>query len=320
MACLAFVAIAVFFLASLELLFRVGVQRVSRIEQRVVREYKSVLESGRRPSSAKQVIILGNSLLESGLQFEVARNALLTCIDARRLVVENTNYHDWYFGLRGLFDEGSRPNAVVLVMTPRQFVGSTVRGPYFAYHLMRTADLPLVVKELKLSNTEASNLAFANASAFFGLSAEVRKWIAGVIFPDLPGLMNLATRPRYQPLIEELVYSTSLVRFQELLELTNQYHSRFILIVPPTDDGRVMAGGYSAIRRAGVAAGVSVLIPVHPDSLLPEHYSDSGLHLNVRGAEVFTRCFVESLRRELEANESADRSEIISAVGGALPR
>ena len=45
-----------------------------------------------------------------------------------RFVVEDTNYLDWYYGLRRLFREGARPKVVILVINARQLMSPNVHG------------------------------------------------------------------------------------------------------------------------------------------------------------------------------------------------
>ncbi len=237
---------------ALEAACRLGVPRVSRIERRVAEERKSVLAAGRPPASGVQVIVLGNSLLETGLRFDEARRLLAPAIDSRRWVVHDTAYYDWYYGLRRLFAEGSRPDVVVLVLTPRQMLATKVRGSYFAYQFMRMADLFAVAKDVGLSNTETSNLAFANLSAYFGLGGEARKWLTGRVLPDFPGLAQLMTAGRNVPPSIEQVGSTCTQRLRSLRQVTAQFGWRFILVIPPTP-GSQSAAECAAAQKAGGA-------------------------------------------------------------------
>lgn len=282
---------------ALEAACRLAVPRISRIEHRVVEEHRVVLASGNAPAAGLQVIVLGNSLLEFGIRFDEARRLLSPEIDARRWVVHDTTYFDWYYGLRRLFAEGCRPDVVVLVLTPGQLGRSKIRGNYFGYHLMRMADLFSIANDLGLSNTETSSLAFANMSAYFGLGAEVRKWFAGSVTPDLPQLTNLMIGERTSPSVEGPVESICLQRLRALGQLTTQHGAGFVLVIPPGSGNRSQVES-AAARKAGASAGVSVLEPVPANSLPSDYYVD-GFHLNSRGAEIFTRAFVEAIRKEL---------------------
>src|SRR5262249_28115907 len=143
---------------------------------------------------------------------------------------------------------------------------SRIRGNYFGYHLMRMADLFSVANDLGLSNTETSSLAFANVSAFFGLGAEVRKWLAGKVIPDLPRLTDLMIGGRTGPLVEEPIESICLQRLRALRQLTTQHGAGFVLVLPPSS-GNTSEAEYAAARRAGSLAGISILAPVPVNSL-----------------------------------------------------
>jgi len=275
----------------LEATCRLAVPRLSRIEHRVVEERNAILAAGRPPVSGLQVIVLGNSLLEAGIHFDEARRLLSPDINPRRWVVHDTGYLDWYYGLRRLLAEGSRPDVVILVLTPSQMAVWGIRGSYFGYRMMRMADLFSVARDVGLSNTETSNLAFANLSAFFGLGAEVRKWFLSRVFQDLPELTKLMTAARSTRLVEQPFDSVCLQRLVALRQLTAQYGASFVLVIPPNGTEAECA----AVQRAGSFAGVSVLVPVPSKSLPSDYYSD-GFHLNDRGAKVFTRSFVEAIQ------------------------
>lgn len=286
--------------AGLEATCRLAMPRISRIERRTVEEHRGLLSFAKEPASGFRVIVLGNSLLDTGIQFDEARRLLSPEIDARRWVVHNTSYFDWYYGQRRLFAEGCRPDVVVLVLTARQLSLSAIRGSYFGYHLMKMSDLLSVANDVGLSNTETSGLAFANASAFFGLGGEARKWLAGKVIPDLPRLTNLLIGERAGRAAEKPVESLCLQRLRDLRELAAQHGAGFVLVIPPTPGDTSEAECATALR-AGALAGVSVLNPLPTNSLTIDHYSD-GFHLNERGAELFTRSFVEALRQELGLN------------------
>ncbi len=292
----------VFLSMALELVCRLAVPRISRVERRLVEEYEAAMESGRPPVAGLQVLVVGNSLLNSGIRFDEAHRSLLPEIDARRWMVLDTGYSDWYYGMRRLFGGGSRPGLVVLILTPRQLVGSEVPGNYFGYHLMSMTDLFSVATDLKLSNTQTSNLAFANLSASFGLGYGTRKWLARQVFQDLPRLTSLMAATKPAPLLEEQVYSTSLRRLRALRELSAQYRESRPGYPAHRSEGvggEVSEARVNAVQRAGSSAGVSVLVPLALGSLQADCYSDNGFHLNERGARIFTPLFVEAVRKEL---------------------
>ena len=196
--------------------------------------------------------------------------------------------------MRRLFSCGVRPDVIVVVMTPRQFIITGVRGEYFAYHLMNFGDVLSVGRDVGASNTLISDLAFSNLSAFGGIRAEVRKLAAAALVPDLPRLTGLMTRHTARPMDADVVRLESERRLMALKELAGQYHARVILAIPPegAKAGDTMA---SVVQEAGAAAGVSVLVPVAPGSMPDKLFAD-GFHLNEQGAKLFTSRLVQSLQ------------------------
>jgi hypothetical protein len=289
-----FLALTVLLLAGLELGARVGVPHLSRIERRAVDEYQAALNCGRQHTAAKQVLFVGNSLMGEGVQFDVLRKRLFPSVDAKRFLIESADARDWYFGLRRIFAAGSRPNAVVLFLNPGQLVSDQLRGDYSAYRLVRPEDLVTAAREGNMSNTSASNFVSAHFSAFFGLRAEIRKWVIGKLFPQFPQLTRMLIRQNQKkPLDKQTLYEKAARRLDEFRRLAQHYGADFTLVVPPSGPGEDPE--YARIvERAGRAAGVAVLVPVPPGSLPAEDYSD-GFHLNSTGAAIFTRRLADSL-------------------------
>src|SRR5947207_3299684 len=70
---------------------RVALDRASKMQQRVVAEYRAAQQmGGDRREGRAHVLVVGNSLLDEGVQFDRVRTALGDQCDARRLVVEQT--------------------------------------------------------------------------------------------------------------------------------------------------------------------------------------------------------------------------------------
>ncbi len=160
------------------------------------------------------------------------------------------------------------------------------------------SDLFHIARQLKLSNTATSNLFFAHYIAYFGYGDEVRKGVLRRILPGLPLLMATMIHTHQPPLVPDQVLVTATERLRALRDLAASQKARFVLVVPPS--GEVKGDeAYLAVQRAGVAAGVPVLMPAEIGSIEPQLYSD-GFHLNSRGAKLYTPLFVEVLRRVLD--------------------
>jgi hypothetical protein len=290
-------AVVALLLAGVELASRYAFPRIDRGMRRVAVEETSAVEMRKQPISARQLLVVGNSLLEDDVQFDDVRRSLRPDVEAVRLAVPDTNYNDWYYGLRSLFARGARPDAVVLMLCPRQLVSSRIRCGFSPHHLFQTDDVLRVARRLELSNTDASNLLFARFSAYFADGDEIRKDVLGKMLPDLPALMSLMTRTASPPLAPDEVYETAADRLKELRELAEARDTRIVLVVPPSGESKGDAS-YEAVRRAGTAADLPVILPAEAGSLGPDLYSD-GFHLNRRGATVFTPQFIAALKKDI---------------------
>jgi hypothetical protein len=92
-----------------------------------------------------------------------------------RLVVEDKNYLDCYYGPHRLFREGARPEEVILALKARQIVARDVHGDSLAQSFMDRRDLLRVRRTIATDNTVISNLLFANLSRFYGMRSEVHQ-------------------------------------------------------------------------------------------------------------------------------------------------
>lgn len=286
-------ALAALFLVGVEGCSRYLAVRMSRIEVRASGDYASAV-SARPAGERRTILLLGNSLLGAGVEFQVVRAALAPEWDARRLYIENTGYYDFYYGMRRLHSEGARYNVTAVFLSPGQLaMKPAVRGEYFAYRLMSAADVLDVARDTGLDRTTASNLLFGRFSAFYGLRAEIRKVLLGRLMPGLPGFMRMVTSGPRARQTEEEVYRQVLPRARAYRELAERQRSRIVLVLPPQLD----SGGVVATKRAASEAGVG-LISVAPAMMGPTDFSD-GFHLNEAGARKFTAALIPELRRML---------------------
>ena len=174
---------------------RLAFDRASKIQRRMVDEYRMARTIGIGPAGGRtHVLFVGNSLLDEDVRFDRLQDAVAPQWDARRFVVEQTFYYDWYYGLKRLFAEGARPDIVVLMLSTRQWVRTEMRGDYSAYYLLSTRDVADAARDLNLSATQTSSLAFANISKFWAARAEMRNFVIGHLMPDLGRLMELSAR------------------------------------------------------------------------------------------------------------------------------
>jgi hypothetical protein len=306
-----------------EAVVRVGFDRISSIQRRTVTEFRAAT-SPNQPGHPTALFI-GNSLLDEGVQFATIHDALSPAWDARRFVVEQTYYNDWYYGLRRLFRDGARPDVVVLVLTPRQWIRDDIRGDYSAQYLMTTADAIRATRELHMHSTEAASFVLASVSKFWGARAEIRNFLLGRLMPDLGTLMNFSSVVDPTVLHDDDVERAAYEPLQRSRDLAERYGARLVALIPPILDP---VDGAAGLERAGRRAGVLVIDPVASGTYPASFYRDAGFHLNATGRSDYTAALAPALRRIFSgmaqrahtaaAPVSGSAGAAISAQGGPV--
>jgi hypothetical protein len=282
--------VAVVFLVALaaEAGARIIITRVSRVENRAVCEYTGIFHPvPRRPL----VLFLGNSLLDAAIDFPALHQALASDVDARRYVVDNTAYYDWYYGIRRILAAGARPRAIALMLSDLQFSVSSIRGDYSALRLMQASDIPELSAKLGMHPTQTVSMLLANRSVFYGLRGEIRKVLLGRLMPELPRLTAMLVAQRGDSLSDHAFHAVAAERIVALRALCETYGSRLVLLVPPLP-------GNSGERLVVVArdALAGVVRPFSDGQFQPEHFSD-GFHLNETGQAIYTGKLAAELKQ-----------------------
>lgn len=265
--------------------------RVSKLERRTTAEFAAATSI--RPSAAGQlptVLLLGNSLLLEGLDYQRIRTVMADEARVRRFVVENTTYLDWYFGMKRLLAGGSRPDFIVLCLNPAQLVGSSLRTDYSPYYLMDSGDISVASHALHYDLTEAAGLFFAHYSMFYARRNTLRTFVLNrVDMPYSELVHNLVVRPPVLPKPEELTRIAER-RLLDLNKVAASHGVRFSLLLPPG-----FMPGEKAVAAAAEQSGTKVMSPIHTNELGREYFAD-GFHLNQAGAQLFTNAIATELR------------------------
>jgi hypothetical protein len=282
--------LALILLAS-ELAARYVYPRVSRIEQRIVSDEHEVMSiAGQHTSADPTVLVLGNSLLLHGLDYPKIQKALSPNVRVVRYGIENTEYLDWYYGLRGLFARGVRPELVVLCLNVGQTLSYSVLDES-AFRLFRARDLWAVSRAAQMSNTEASGLVFDHGSAFYASRSGVRNYILNVTQRRYAAELHTLARhpPIYPP--EEKMIADSRARLRALNQLCRENGVGFLLLVPPSLGSR-----NAALLKAAALEGIDANAPGGIDQMGPEYFLPDRLHLNPKGSELFTNALASELQ------------------------
>jgi hypothetical protein len=305
---------------AVEVTARVGFDRASKIQRRITNEYRLAKTIGTEGLTRRRhVLVVGNSLLNEDVQFDRLRDALGSEYDTRRFVVEQTAYIDWYYGLRRLFRDGARPDVVILMLTARQSIATSIRGDYSAQYLIDKTDLPAAARDLSLNPTQTTNLLFSGVSKFWATRAEIRNFVLGRLMPDLGRLMQFSSVVDPRQLRDDEVADIMHVRLVRLRAITDAYGAKLVVILPPIGNVRDGAAGF---LHAGSAVGVTTLRPVASGTLALRFYQDAGFHLNKTGADEFTKKLIPALREDLARRDiraSRYQSSGLTSVKGASP-
>jgi len=248
-------------------------------------------EAGPRP-----ILIVGNSLLVAGVDIAALQGALGPGQRISRFAIEQTVYHDWYFGFRRLMGEGSRPSTVVVALEARHLLGESVRDEIFAHYLMQLRDIFSVARAVDLSPTATSELFFANISDFGGLRKEIRKNLLGRLMPALPSLTALMTRgipaPPPDPAALATVGAERLKAFKSVGDIHGVGFA--LALMPPLTPANA-----ELMRQIGEDNRVIVLTPLTDLDVRDGDYDLDGYHLSEQGRAKYTTALGDELRRVL---------------------
>ena len=295
------------FIVGLEAVTRIGFNRISRIESRTAKEHLDARDM--RPVAKPNVLLLGNSLLLEGLDYQRIQKDLSGEIGVTRFVIEGTLYYDWYYGIRRLLADGSRPTLIVLCLSPLQLIQNNIPNDYLAYYLFQAGDIPELSRVTHAGLTKASSLMLARYSLFYAGRNNLRNFILNHTYAPYGEFLHgiRTTAGKFPP--SEAFQGVIQQRLRALNEECARYHVQFAFLIPPA----VSVEGEAETLQAGRQAGAPVLRPIPGGVFTPDLFND-GFHLNARGAAAFTSALEQSLEQYLKiqtGNASRGNGELI---------
>ena len=272
-----------------ELAARYLYPRVSHIKQRILSDESETVSVARSPENDPSVLLVGNSLLLHALDYPTMKKDLAPNVHVVRYVIENTEYLDWYYGLRRLFAQGVRPSKVVLCLNLGQTLSHGVLSSS-PWQLFRAGDLLSISRDSGMDTTQTSNLLFSHYSEFYADREEIRNYLLNVADPPYADeLHRLARRPPVYPSEEEML-GESRARLRQIDKLCRDNGAQLVFVIPPSLSNRD-----ELLLKAGALEGVAVDMPVAYGTFGPDFYRDH-FHLNDKGAAVFTEALARDLR------------------------
>ncbi|MFL6352150.1 MAG: hypothetical protein ACJ74Z_09910 [Bryobacteraceae bacterium] len=292
------------FCVGMEVLARFGFNHVSRIEARIANDHAAVLAI--RKSETPSVLLLGNSLLLADIDYVRLRDSLRGQAHTVRFPIEETEYLDWFYGLRRFFSEGSRPDMVVLCMNAQHLTSSKIRGDYSVYYLFRFSDIPQIRRAIGYDLTQTCGLALSRFSLFYAARNNLRNFVLFRTAQAYIEMLQNIAAPRAHVPSDQDVERTAETRLTALRTLCSSYGAQFVFLLPPG-----FGQEEAPLVRAGMTSRTDVMVPVHLNALKRDQFKD-GLHLNFSGAEMFTDKVLARLKTRLEARQtmSLNRSSL----------
>ena len=279
---------------SIELIARYLVPHISQIESRTAAEDSAARSIARSADGRHTLLLLGNSLLRTAVDLPLLHAGLAPNWSVRRYVVESTNYIDWYYGIRGLLESGSAPDAIALMLNVRQFLSDDIRDTYSAYRLFSAADTVRAGIRAGKHPTEIASLLIGHFSAYYGLRLEIRKYAFQKIVPESESLTRLLLAvPSTEKVSLERVETKGLARLRELGGLCKKYVVRCIFVVPPEMNPPEIRSWLVTIAEAEGFASARFDLTQQ----LPSHYFEPDhFHFSEQGATAYTSHLVRSLQ------------------------
>ena len=279
------------FCIAIEGLTRLGFSHISRIEARISHDRRATVRI--RKSDKPAVLFVGNSLLLEGLDEARLRDSLAREAQPVRFPIEQTEYLDWYYGLRRLFADGSQPDFVILCMGVAHLISPQIRGDYSAYYLFRAGDIPQIGREVHYDLTKTSSLLLSRFSLFYAGRSALRNFVLTRSDPAYAEVMrNIGVEPSHR-LADEEIERIAEIRLAALRQLCSSHGARFAFLLAPG-----FGAGESAVVNAGKRSGTDVMVPIHLNEFDRDKFRD-GFHLNHAGAEIFTGKVSELIQNRL---------------------
>jgi hypothetical protein len=278
-------------LIGLETVTRFGFHRISRIESRIHADKEAAI-AVRNGGAKPTILLLGNSLLLEGLDYDAIRREMAPYATPTRFIIEQTSYLDWYYGIQRLFEDGARPDRIVLCLSIPQLLASSLRGDYSAFYLLRTQDLASAGWESHYDLTRISSLFFGRYSLYFAGRNNVRNFVLNTLHPGYGQVLPSLTRGPTAEIGDAAVLAGAAPRLEKLREACARWNTRFDFLLPPG-----FGSGEPGLIEAGRKSRTPVLIPAPLNAWGPEMFRD-GFYVSRDGAARFTAGLVSALRRQ----------------------
>lgn len=298
-------------LLSLELGARYLVPLVNWNMRRFEKECADAISMGQGHNAAKPgILMLGNSLTWNDIDMDVLRQHLGATNEVCRWAVDDTNYLDWYYGLRRAIRHGARPKYVVIGGRSDHFLAEYVRGCFFAHYILDWRDLRELAARVGANPTALSNMVLAQVSAFYGSREEIFKRCLTAVVPSFPQLGRRMTWKGRKAPTPVLHSSTLLVgRLEDLRARCSECGAKLVLWIPPTPYEDKNAAW---VAQAAAEENIPLILPLAPSpgAAWTERDFSDGYHMTTDAAKRLTGLLSERLELLLPEDSVASKSSL----------
>ena len=277
-----------------ELGTRYGVPLVNANMRRFQVELNGAVKLRQEPSRSRiSILAFGNSLTLAGLDLKSLEQQMGPRVQVQRWAIDDTNYLDWLFGLRHVYELGGQPNIVLIGGKGVHFLAPHVRGNFFSHYILRYVDLFDAAARINGDVSTKCSMMLAQLSAFYGSREEVYKRLITWVLPDFPKLaksFRSAANNRVNTVPDCLARAE--MRLTELNTLCETHDSKLLIWLPPTP---YIDRNANVITEAARRCGVPAFTPI-ADGALAQSYFEDGYHLNSKGAKITTLALASMLK------------------------
>ena len=300
-----------------ELASRLVVPKISRIESIVESEQRAANSIGVSGSARPTLLIVGNSLLKTGVDMPALRQSLAPEWHVQRFMIEQTDYLDWYFGLQNLLENGNKPAAIALMLNARQVLANSVRGSYSAYRLFSAVGTVRAGLSAGYHPTEISGMLVGHFIAYYGLRAELRKFAFQRVVPGAVPLAALILREPVPSAINTAQFdAVGRDRLEAFGRLCKRYAVRCLFLVPPSQKNSparlelVSLAGQAGLSGPELDVGFSAGPLRDGDAWGDQFFDVDHFHFSPAGAAAYTLRLGHALKRILVPERQPTKSGV----------
>jgi len=262
----------------------------------------------RSDTTYRKLLFAGNSLIFDDISQPVLQQCMGSGFQVYTAGVPGSTYFDWRYGLRALFERGSRPDVLVFSISPTQFLRPPAVTPPLVSQLWSTKEILAYHRDEQPGLTTFSELVFEHYSTFFSLRDTVRIYIRKFV-PGYEGMLDGWAKAAPAPAIESgPAAEAAFVDKLSKLAAECPPHTQFVLMIPPTNQPADKAAE-PILRSAAAKLGIPVIEPVRETEWPLSNFQRDGYHLSAAAAGEFSKLVAADIKQMLDSSVGHDSGQ-----------